>query len=64
VSADVPPLLEHPVLVRIAAKYGKSPAQVSLRWLVQRNVVVLPKSVTPSRIEENAKVVWGLSFHF
>ena len=37
----------------IAAKHNRSYAQIMLRWLIERGLVVLPKSVTPSRIEEN-----------
>lgn len=40
----------------IAAKYGRSIAQVCIRWNLQRGYVPLPKSVTPSRIEENLNV--------
>jgi diketogulonate reductase-like aldo/keto reductase len=40
--------------VALASKTGKSPAQILLRWGVQKGFVVLPKSVTPARIEENA----------
>ncbi|MFK0525397.1 aldo/keto reductase [Paenibacillus illinoisensis] len=47
-------LLEHPLLQEIAAKYGKSPAQVILRWDLQNGIVTIPKSVTPQRIRENA----------
>ncbi|WP_337035016.1 aldo/keto reductase [Paenibacillus illinoisensis] len=47
-------LLEHPLLRDIAAKYGKSPAQVILRWDLQNGIVTIPKSVTPQRIQENA----------
>jgi 2,5-diketo-D-gluconate reductase A len=43
-------------ITRIAEKYGKTPAQVTLRWHVQRGDVVFPKSVTRSRIEENFDV--------
>ncbi|MGA8209738.1 MAG: aldo/keto reductase [Nocardioidaceae bacterium] len=46
-------VLEDPVLVRIAEAHGKSPAQVTLRWHVQRGDIVFPKSVTRSRVEEN-----------
>lgn len=47
---------EEPVLVRIGARHRKSAAQVAIRWALQHDVVVIPKSVTPSRIAENADV--------
>ncbi|MBY9082515.1 aldo/keto reductase [Paenibacillus sp. HN-1] len=40
----------------IAAKYGKSPAQVILRWQLQSDIITIPKSVTPSRIKENSEI--------
>ncbi|WP_058302466.1 aldo/keto reductase [Gorillibacterium timonense] len=46
--------LGHPVLTELAGRYGKSAAQVILRWHLQHNIIVIPKSVTPSRIKENA----------
>jgi 2,5-diketo-D-gluconate reductase A len=46
-------VLDDPVLVRIAEAHGKTPAQVTLRWHVQRGDIVFPKSVTRSRVEEN-----------
>ncbi|MCA5891975.1 aldo/keto reductase [Isoptericola sp. NEAU-Y5] len=46
-------VLADPTIVRIAADHGRTPAQVVLRWHLQRGDVVFPKSVTPSRIEEN-----------
>lgn len=49
-------LLEDETLGRIAGKHGKSPAQVVLRWHLQIGNVVIPKSVTPSRIRENIDV--------
>lgn len=49
-------LLKAPVLAGIAAKHGKSAAQVVLRWHLQLGNVVIPKSVTPSRIRENIDV--------
>ncbi|WP_116244729.1 aldo/keto reductase [Nocardiopsis sp. FIRDI 009] len=49
-------LLEDPVLTRLAAKHGKRPAQVVLRWHLQLGNIVIPKSVTPARIRENIDV--------
>ncbi|MFI0150134.1 aldo/keto reductase [Streptomyces lydicus] len=49
-------LLEDPTIGRLAAKYGKTAAQVVLRWHLQLGNVVIPKSVTPSRIAENIDV--------
>ncbi|KAL7985144.1 aldo-keto reductase family 1 member A1 [Crotalus tigris] len=53
---DEPVLLEEPGIKKLAEKYNKSPAQVLLRWQVQRKVVVIPKSVTPARILQNIQV--------
>jgi 2,5-diketo-D-gluconate reductase A len=49
-------LIDNPIIGGIAAKYGKSSAQVMIRWHIQLGNVVLPKSVTPSRIKENIDV--------
>ncbi|MDP1418872.1 aldo/keto reductase [Peribacillus simplex] len=49
-------LLEEPTINHIAKKHGKSSAQVLIRWHMQHDLVVIPKSITPSRIEENAQV--------
>ena len=46
-------LLANPVLARIGAQYGKSAAQVALRWLVQRGIVAIPKSTHKERMAEN-----------
>ncbi|MFE9250435.1 aldo/keto reductase [Streptomyces sp. NPDC007088] len=46
-------VLGDPVIVGIAERLGKSPAQVTLRWHLQRGDIVFPKSVTRSRVEEN-----------
>ena len=46
--------LQDPTINEVAKKYGKSPAQVILRWHLQNGVVIIPKSVTPARIKENA----------
>jgi diketogulonate reductase-like aldo/keto reductase len=47
---------EEPILQEIAQKHGKTFAQIMLRWCVQRGFIVLPKSVTPSRIKENIEI--------
>lgn len=44
------------ILERIGSHYGKTAAQVGLRWLVQRQISVIPKSVHPDRIRENADI--------
>ncbi|THA35467.1 aldo/keto reductase [Streptomyces sp. A1277] len=46
-------VLDDPAIKRIADRVGKTPAQVTLRWHIQRGDVVFPKSVTQKRIEEN-----------
>lgn len=48
--------LNDPLLLELAEKYGKTPAQIILRWDLQQGVVTIPKSVTPSRIRENANI--------
>ncbi|MCM1228140.1 MAG: aldo/keto reductase [Clostridium sp.] len=53
-------IFTHPVLTSIGAKYGKSAAQVALRWNIQRGVVVIPKSVHKNRMEQNINV-WDFS---
>jgi 2,5-diketo-D-gluconate reductase A len=49
-------VLDDPALAGIAEKYDKSPAQVVLRWHIQRGNIVFPKSTTPSRIRENIEL--------
>ncbi|MDQ1024874.1 2,5-diketo-D-gluconate reductase A [Streptomyces umbrinus] len=49
-------LLEVPAIVAIAQKHNRTPAQIVLRWHIQLGNVVIPKSVTPSRIKENIDV--------
>ncbi|MTT33336.1 aldo/keto reductase [Terrilactibacillus sp. BCM23-1] len=49
-------VLKDETIKKIADSHGKSPAQVVLRWHLQNNTIVIPKSVTPSRIEENFNV--------
>lgn len=49
-------MFEESVLARIAAKHGKTPAQVILRWNVQQGVIVIPKSVHKERMAENIAI--------
>ncbi|MFF2197427.1 aldo/keto reductase [Streptomyces sp. NPDC058157] len=49
-------LLELPAVAAVAARHGRSAAQVVLRWHLQLGTIVIPKSVTPSRIRENLDV--------
>ena len=49
-------VLHDPVIQEIANQYGKTPAQVILRWHLQSDVVAIPKTVTPSRMDENLNV--------
>lgn len=48
--------LDHPVIVGVADRLGRTPAQVIIRWHVQHGIVVIPKSVDPDRIRSNADV--------
>ncbi len=49
-------ILEVPAIVAIAQKHNRTPAQIVLRWHLQLGNIVIPKSVTPSRIRENIEV--------
>lgn len=49
-------IFTHPVLTQIGQKYGKSAAQVALRWNVQRGVTVIPKSIHRERMEQNIDI--------
>jgi 2,5-diketo-D-gluconate reductase A len=49
-------LLDSPVLAELAAKHGRTVAQVILRWHIQLGLVAIPRSVTPSRIRENIDI--------
>lgn len=49
-------LLAQPLLQELSAKYGKSPAQIVLRWDIQHDVITIPKSMTDKRIIENKEV--------
>jgi len=49
-------VLDNPTIMEIGREIGKTAAQVVLRWHLQNDTLVIPKSVTPSRIEENAQI--------
>lgn len=53
---EEPQLMEDPKLKEVAKKYNKTPAQVLLRYQVQRGVITIPKSVTKSRIQQNFEI--------
>ena len=50
---DEPSLMDNPTIIEIAEKYNKMPAQVLIRFQVDQNVTVIPKSSKPERIKEN-----------
>ena len=52
--------LEEQLIKDLGTKYGKSPAQVVLRWALQRGTAAIPKSVNPERMAENA-AVWDFA---
>jgi len=54
-------IFKNELLRSIGAKHGKTIGQVILRWLVQRGVVVIPKSVRKERMAENFAVAWALN---
>jgi diketogulonate reductase-like aldo/keto reductase len=53
---DEPRVLQDEAINKLAAEVGKTPAQVILRWLVQRNIAVIPKSTNPVHIRENTEI--------
>ena len=53
-------IFTHPVLTAIGQKYGKTAAQVALRWKTQRGVIVIPKSTHQERMVENLNI-WDFS---
>lgn len=58
---SVADLLQDPTVLEIAKKYNKTPAQVALKHIVQMGIAVIPKSVNPKRIKENAQLFdWEL----
>lgn len=53
-------IFTHPVLSEIGAKYGKTAAQIALKWNAQRGVSILPKSVHVERMEQNIDI-WNFA---
>ena len=49
-------VLAEPVILRLAQKYGKTPAQIVLRWELQHGIIIIPKSVHKERIRENSQI--------
>jgi len=56
VGPNVPSVFTDQILLSIGAKYSKTPAQVILRWLYQRRIITIPKSVSAERIKQNLQV--------
>jgi len=49
-------LNEEPLMKELGEKYGRTPAQVTLRWHVQNEIIIIPKSIRKERLEENSKL--------
>uniref|UniRef100_A0A914C4K4 NADP-dependent oxidoreductase domain-containing protein n=1 Tax=Acrobeloides nanus TaxID=290746 RepID=A0A914C4K4_9BILA len=56
VKEEDPNPLDHSLVQELALKYRKTPAQILLRHMIQRGINVIPKSITPSRIQENISI--------
>lgn len=54
--AEFPYLLEEPVLRELGSRYGKSPAQIALRWAIDHQISPIPKSSNPARIRDNHSI--------
>lgn len=52
----MPGLLNEPLFARLAQKYGKTPAQIILRWHIQEGNVVFPKTTNPAHLAENIDI--------
>ena len=56
-AGDEKPLLQDEKIVALSEKYKKNAGQVVIKYLLQRGLIVIPKSVTPSRIQGNIQVI-------
>jgi D-xylose reductase len=59
-TRHLPNMLSHPVIQKIAAKHNRGTGQVCLAWAVQRDIIVIPKSVNVSRMESNLDIFFEL----
>lgn len=57
IQAEKPSLLENPIVVKVATKHDKAPAQILIRFHVQNNIIVIPKSVNKFRMKQNLDVL-------
>lgn len=57
-SKELPEMMENEVVLNIAEKHSKTAAQVMLRYIVQRDIVVIPKSTNLERVAENIQVYY------
>lgn len=48
--------MENPAVIAIAQRLDRSPAQILLRWLIERGIVAIPKSTNPERLRQNLNV--------
>lgn len=54
---EIPNLMSNPVVVKIAKKLSKTPAQILLKFIVQKDIAVIPKSTNPERLKKNIEVI-------
>ncbi|MSU75093.1 MAG: aldo/keto reductase [Candidatus Magasanikbacteria bacterium] len=55
-KSDEPVLLQDKIVVAMAERHNKTPGQILIRWAVERNTIVIPKSISPTRLRENISV--------
>lgn len=55
-SRHIPDLLENPEVLKIAGRLNKTPAQVLLKWILERGVAAIPKSTNPGRLRQNLEI--------
>jgi diketogulonate reductase-like aldo/keto reductase len=55
------PVLNHPVLMDMASRYGRSVASVIISWAIQEGVVIIPRTSKMEHIDDNSRILTGLS---